>query len=152
MLARPRLLILDEEPRLTRALARLLHARFEVASISSAREALTSIDRGADFDVLLVDTALREIPALEFLESLGPLAERVVMMTAGPIDWVLGKRTRATPYGRSDDPRPRALARRPVVDKPFTIEEVLPVLLRVARSARGSTPPDARGSSALTVR
>ncbi|WP_437590906.1 response regulator [Sorangium sp. So ce1000] len=84
---RARILIVDDEPLLLRALRGLLEASHEVVCVGSGREAQRALWLGADFDVVLCDIVMQEgtgIELHEWLEAeLPALADRVMFMTGG---------------------------------------------------------------------
>jgi PAS domain S-box-containing protein len=98
--ARPRLhgriLVIDDEGMLLRAIKRILEDEdHEVTCIESAREALTLIDGGQRFDVILSDLMMPTMTGMEFYERLlaqhPEVARRVVFISGGAITarWTL---------------------------------------------------------------
>lgn len=84
---RTRVLVLDDEPLVGRALARLIGDEHDVTSATSAREVLARVDAGERFDVLLCDVLMPEMSGMEFFVELNArvpeLAARVVFVTGG---------------------------------------------------------------------
>ena len=84
---RPRVLVVDDEPMVGRALLRALGSVADVQVDGSAREAVERISRGERYDLILADVMMPELPGAEFhaaLERLDPaLATGVVFMTGG---------------------------------------------------------------------
>jgi len=58
---RGRILVVDDEPIVCFSLERLLSNEGDVVALTSARQALTSIERGARFDVILCDLMMPEM-------------------------------------------------------------------------------------------
>lgn len=81
----PRLLVVDDDALVCRALARTLAPSFRVTLASSAEGALAVIDAGAVFDAVLCDLHLPWLSGQGFYEALAlrskELAGRVVMIT-----------------------------------------------------------------------
>lgn len=84
--ARGRLLVIDDEPPVARALARFLR-ELEVTIVEGGRAALEVIRAGATFDVILCDLMMPDLTGMEVHEQLGKeqpgLADRVIFMTGG---------------------------------------------------------------------
>ena len=80
----PRLLLIDDDPLLRRAMSRVLEAAFDVTVAGSVGEALALIDR-EHFDVLLCDLHLDGLSGLDLYVRLSksgsPLAQRLVITT-----------------------------------------------------------------------
>jgi CheY-like chemotaxis protein len=84
---RARILILDDEAAITRALSRLLRARHDVEVANDARRALAMLEGGASFDLLLCDLEMPGMNGVDFVEALArsrpELRDRVVFMSGG---------------------------------------------------------------------
>ncbi len=84
---RPRILVVDDEPLVGRAVRRSLLDVAEVEVEESSRAALARIERGERFDLVLCDVMMPELSGPELhaaIERLDPaLAHRVVFMTGG---------------------------------------------------------------------
>jgi signal transduction histidine kinase len=84
--ARGRILIVDDEPAVARALARLLDGH-EVHVAGSGREAMAVLDSDAGFDAIFCDIMMADVSGIDLfahVQSARPdLAERFVFMTAG---------------------------------------------------------------------
>jgi len=83
---RRRVLVIDDEPAVLRALGLLLEKKgFAVNTASSAREALSFLER-SKFDVILTDIIMPEVSGVELLRELRrhDLDVPVILMTAGP--------------------------------------------------------------------
>jgi CheY-like chemotaxis protein len=121
-----KLLCIDDEPDILRALRRLLGPRHEVTcalSAADALNALNALEGGVDgYDWILCDVAMPEVSGVDLYDTLmksrRELAERMVFMTAGPVR-------------QEDDHRLAGLPNR-VVKKPFTKAELMAVLQRPA--------------------
>ncbi|HEU4385137.1 MAG TPA: response regulator [Anaeromyxobacteraceae bacterium] len=84
---RGRILVVDDEPRMGRALQRLLAPSHDVEVAQGAREALGLIAGGAGFDVVLCDLMMPGMNGMELHAELGrtapEVAARMVFMTGG---------------------------------------------------------------------
>ncbi len=84
---RPRLLVVDDEPLVGRALQRALRGDADVEVEVSGAGALARIRRGERFDVVLSDVMMPELPGADFhaeLQRFAPeVARSVVFMTGG---------------------------------------------------------------------
>ena len=85
--ARPRVLVVDDDPLVTRAVVRTLADRFEVATESSAADALARIERGEPFDAVLCDLMMPQMTGMELHARVAArdpaLARRMLFMTGG---------------------------------------------------------------------
>jgi CheY-like chemotaxis protein len=83
----PRILVVDDEPRMGRAVERLLGPRYRVAVVGSAREALRLLEADPAFDAILCDLMMPGMTGMDLHEALArtdpPLAGRMVFMTGG---------------------------------------------------------------------
>jgi signal transduction histidine kinase/CheY-like chemotaxis protein len=86
---RARLLIVDDEPMMCRALARMLGSEHEVVSTTDPREAVRRIESGERFDLVLSDVAMSGMTGIELYGRLAKtapeLAERMLFMTGGAL-------------------------------------------------------------------
>jgi nitrogen-specific signal transduction histidine kinase/CheY-like chemotaxis protein len=84
---RPRLLVVDDEPLVGRAVKRLLRDAADVEVESDGRAALGRIARGERFDLVLCDVMMPELPAPDLHAALARLdrraADALVFMTGG---------------------------------------------------------------------
>ena len=131
---RLRVLMVDDEEAIGRAVTRALSGQHELVEATSAREALERLRAGERFDVLLCDLMMPETSGVELhrtVTALDPeLAARTVLITGGPF----------TPDAR-EFLESSAL---PVLEKPFTAEALLSTLARVTRRpapSEVSAPP-----------
>lgn len=85
---RARILIIDDEPMLRRALIRSLSRRFDVTGVASCEEALDIIGKGARFDAILCDLHLDGMSGRDLCEELERRevgqAERVIVHSGSP--------------------------------------------------------------------
>lgn len=91
---RKRVLVVDDEPLICRAVQKLLTAEHDVVTYSSSKQALDQIRAGERYDVIFCDLMMPELSGIDFYEGIGAsapeLLPRVVFMTGG----VLNDRTR----------------------------------------------------------
>ncbi len=84
---RGRLLVIDDEVGIGRAIKRSLSPHHDITALTSAEEALALIASGARFDVILSDVMMPEVTGLEFHERLTALvpeqAARIIFLTGG---------------------------------------------------------------------
>jgi CheY-like chemotaxis protein len=84
---RGHILVVDDEPRMGKALHRLLAPEHDVTTVQSAREALGLVSTGARFDVILCDLMMPGMSGMALHAELGraapELAARMVFMTGG---------------------------------------------------------------------
>lgn len=82
-----RVLVVDDEPAIGRAIARMLALRHDVSVESDARIALARIAGGETFDVVLCDLMMPLMSGMDFYEQLGrhatDLRDRVIFLTGG---------------------------------------------------------------------
>ena len=82
-----RVLVVDDEPAMGRALQRTLREHLDVVALTSAREALALISDGERFDVILSDVMMPEVSGMELYGSLQTIApdqaERMIFVTGG---------------------------------------------------------------------
>jgi PAS domain S-box-containing protein len=82
-----RVLVIDDEGRVLKALARMLGSTHQVTCVHDAQEALARSRGGNNFDVVLCDVMLPSMTGLELYEKLTlerpDLAERFIFMTGG---------------------------------------------------------------------
>jgi len=84
---RARVLVVDDEPKLGRVIARILAPEHDVLVLTSAEEALDRISAGERFDLILCDLVMPGMDGVELYERVGAIAPalvgRIVMMTGG---------------------------------------------------------------------
>ncbi len=82
-----KVLVIDDEPMVVASLRRVLGRAHEVTQESNARTALSRIESGEDFEVILCDLMMPEVTGMEFYERLHELkpelAPLVVFLSGG---------------------------------------------------------------------
>jgi CheY-like chemotaxis protein len=85
---RAQVLVIDDEPQMGTAIARILAPLHDVTAIHSARQAAARLNRGETFDVILCDIMMPQMSGLDLYRELATsaptLAGRIVFMTGGP--------------------------------------------------------------------
>lgn len=126
--APPRVLVIDDEVALGRALGRLLASAYHVDTLASARDALDRIRAGERWDAILCDLLMPHLSGMDFYGEFSRVApdqtERVVFATAGA----------ATPRARAF----LDTVSRPWIDKPFEFPKLRELLDEVIASSRSS--------------
>ena len=109
---RGRLLVIDDEEMILRTLARILHEH-EVRCTVSAREALSWIEAGQEFDLILSDLVMPTMTGMEFYEHLlahhPELAPRVVFVTGGAVTPRANAFLQSVPNRRLEKPFDKAV-------------------------------------------
>jgi signal transduction histidine kinase len=84
---RGRVLVVDDEPTISKAVQRALSPEHDVVAITSAKEALARIEAGEHFDVILCDLLMPEITGMDLHAKLlrvqSEQAARMVFLTGG---------------------------------------------------------------------
>jgi DNA-binding NtrC family response regulator len=86
-----RILCVDDEPNILRALCWLLQREFEVVTAASGREGLDLV-RSDDFDVIISDQRMPEMSGIDFLKeakAIAPRALRILLTGYSDLDAVL---------------------------------------------------------------
>ena len=112
-------MIVDDDPRLADAVARLLETRgFTVTAFSSPREALAAVRAGPhDFDVVLTDLTMPEMKGQDFISALREICPDLPIIVS---------------TGTFVDAQARArLGVREVLLKPWRLEEAVDALRRL---------------------
>ena len=121
-----RVLVVDDEPMLGRAITRGLKEH-EVVAVTSGAEALTLFQRGERFDVVLCDLMMPGMPGFDLHEQLRVLApdqaDRMIFMTGGATT------TRAREFVAS---RPGGVLQKPV--SMDTVRETVEHLFRTKKT------------------
>jgi signal transduction histidine kinase/CheY-like chemotaxis protein len=116
---RGRVLVIDDEPVLAKALGRSLASEYEVVVISSAPDALDRLRLGEGFDAILCDLVMPQVTGMDLYAELAStrpaLAARMIFMTGGTFT------ARARDF--------LAAVPNPAIDKPFDLA-ALSALLR----------------------
>jgi two-component system NtrC family sensor kinase len=85
--AAPRILVVDDEPRMGKAMERLLSHHYRVTVVSSAREALEALPGDPRFEAILCDLMMPEMNGMDLHDTLArtdpAMASRMVFMTGG---------------------------------------------------------------------
>ena len=123
---RRRILVVDDEPLLLRALTRSLGRQYNITALVSAKEALRRCVSGESWDGIVSDITMPEMNGFEFCRRLRAarpdLAERIVFITGGCVS-----------------PRDHEVLERcdiPIIFKPIDMEELLALLSRMASSRK----------------
>ena len=102
-----RILVVDDEPMVGRALARVL-ADHETVVTTSAKEAFERIERGERFDAIICDLMMPAMSGMEFharLSKLDPeLASRMIFLTGGAFTSAAAEFLERVPNQRLDKP------------------------------------------------
>ncbi len=84
---RGRVLVVDDEASLCKTIERILEAEHEVIATTSARRAISQIEAGERFDVILSDVMMPEMTGMELFATLNrstpDQAQRMIFMTGG---------------------------------------------------------------------
>src|SRR5262249_5187259 len=121
--ARLRVLVVDDEPALSRALTHILSPTCEVAQAHGGSEALEMLEHDDRFDIIFCDLVMPEVSGMDVYErieaSRPALAQRFAFMTGGAFT------------ARARDFLERT--QNPCIAKPFDLEELAALLRRVKR-------------------
>lgn len=105
---RARLLVVDDDALVGRAIERLLGPRHEVTCCTSAAEALERLGRGEAYDVILSDIMMPQMTGPDFYDRLREryphLVDRVVFVTGGAFTAGAGEFLRRVGNARVDKP------------------------------------------------
>ncbi len=119
-----RILVVDDDARLARALQRVLSAH-EVVSASSVAEALRALAADARFDAVVSDVMMPEATGLDLFRAVAgrwpDLAARMIFMSGGIADAAVAREVAALGA--------------PILEKPFHREQLLALV--AAAAARG---------------
>jgi PAS domain S-box-containing protein len=112
---RRRLLVVDDEPLVSRALARMLEAEGEVVVADRARDALERVRSGERFDAIVCDLMMPDLSGMELhsaLRGFDPiLADRMVFVTGGAFTDAARTFLERVPNARLEKPIDRAALR-----------------------------------------
>jgi len=85
---RARVLVVDDEPRIGSAIARILDPAHDVTSVYTAHDAIARLERGEQYDVILCDILMPQMSGFDLYHSLQQIApqfvSRIIFMTGGP--------------------------------------------------------------------
>jgi len=134
---RGRILAIDDEERLLRAIERILaDEHHDVVVTESAREALSMIESGERFDIILCDLMMPTMTGIEFYETVlarnPDLARRVVFVTGGAITAKIDAFLKSVPSLR--------------IDKPFKIADLRATIQRLLAAQTAERAPTDRPS------
>lgn len=104
-----RILIIDDEPLVGRMVERALGREHQVSAVTSGREALSRIEAGARFDLILCDLMMPEMTGMEVFERLSALAPEQAEVTVFLTGGAFTRRAR------------EFLEHRPCLEKPFDL-------------------------------
>jgi DNA-binding NtrC family response regulator len=127
--AKGRVLCVDDEPNILRALSWLLQKEFEVVTSSSGREALEII-RKDDFDVVISDQRMPEMSGVDFLRevrNIAPRAMRILLTGYSDMQAVLRSVNESEIFR--------------YINKPWNINELPKVVAQAAEIARTQPVP-----------
>lgn len=119
-----RVLVIDDDPLVRRALASMLGRVHDVEVCASVQDALDRIQSGFGYDAILCDLMMSPLNGLEFVEALPAIAPDLVSRTAFVTGGVMSGsvRERVVRSGRQ------------VAYKPFSVHEILSVVEGLALS------------------
>lgn len=127
---KPKVLIVDDEPRIGTSIARLLGRTHDVVALTSGVEALRRIEGGERFDAILCDVSMPEISGVDVLDTLRAnapdQADRLVFLTGGAFTDGTDKSLEQTG--------------RPFLQKPCSRAQLEDIIASVGRSS--SRPPE----------
>jgi PAS domain S-box-containing protein len=113
-----RILVIDDEVQVGRAIVALLSPEHDVIAVTRARAALERLASDPSFDVVLCDLMMPEMNGMELYASLpAHYRDKIVFMTGGAF----------TPQAR------QFLVGREVLDKPFSEAQLRSSIARIAR-------------------
>jgi two-component system NtrC family sensor kinase len=118
--------VVDDEPVMGSVLRRIFGRSHDVTVVEHGKDALSLMDRGAEFEVVLCDVVMPDLSGPQVYEAVRQrhprLVDRFVFITGG----VLHERTRKF----------LASIENPIITKPFELGAVRELVLRlVARAA-----------------
>jgi CheY-like chemotaxis protein len=107
-------LVIDDEPAVSRTIQRMLGPKHELTTVSDARIAVEALRSGESFEVILCDVIMPRMNGEEFLNVLSrefeEYVDRIIFMTGGASMDIVS--------------RMRANSPQPILDKPFTRREL----------------------------
>jgi DNA-binding NtrC family response regulator len=118
-----RVLVVDDEAAICRALQRSLALHHDVVALTSAKEALAQIAEGRRFDAILTDLMMPDVTGMEMYEHLCRIApdqaERMIFLTGGAFTVRAREFLDSVPNQR--------------IEKPFEATSVLAMIAGLAR-------------------
>lgn len=131
---RPRVLCVDDEPHVLRALTWLLGGQFEVGTATSAEEALGLLQQN-DYDVVISDQRMSGLTGVEFLRDVrrrAPRAMRILLTGYSDLDAMEASANESEVFR--------------FVTKPWNVQELSRIVAEAAALAR-SAPVEGRDSA-----
>ena len=105
-----KILVIDDDATLRRALSRLLSQDFEVVAVDSGKAALAALHSRNMFDAVLCDLNMPGMNGIDVVAAIAAvdrtLAARVIIMTGGSEGSELDARLRLLPNARIEKPFP----------------------------------------------
>jgi CheY-like chemotaxis protein len=139
---RARVLIVDDDCAVGRALERTLRAHHEIVLLLSAKEALTRIAGGERFDVIVSDLMMPELTGMELharlLSTAPEQASRMIFMTGGAFT------TSAMDFVQR--------VSNPKIDKPVVSAKLLALISEVATNSTSFAADKSRLESTAATR
>jgi DNA-binding NtrC family response regulator len=127
--AKPRILVIDDEPGMTQLLGRILRSGYAVTQESEPRKAVARVVAGERFDLVLCDLMMAPIGGLEVYEGIAEaapeMASRFLLMTGGTTSYELERKVSSWRHG--------------VLYKPFNVADVLALVSSKLERLRGET-------------
>jgi signal transduction histidine kinase/ActR/RegA family two-component response regulator len=106
--ARPRILVIDDEPLVGRAMVRALGNHYQAVISTSAADGLRRLEAGEPFDAIVCDLMMPQMTGIELQARISArmpaLAARMVFVTGGAFTEAATEFLRATPNGWIEKP------------------------------------------------
>jgi signal transduction histidine kinase/CheY-like chemotaxis protein len=119
---RQRILIVDDDPRVARAIGRLLGRDQDLVTVEAASEALSRIEAGGQFDAVICDLEMPQMTGMELHERIAArdpgLGRRMIFVTGGAFTERASDFLRRIPN--------------PCLEKPFDAAQLREALERIA--------------------
>lgn len=122
----PKIVLIEDEPMIVRAIVRMLHESFDVMVHDSGRSALESFTGGTACDVVLCDMHLPDMTGVEIFGTLGTIRPDL----AGKVIFLTGSSADAETQRFLDEHRQNVLF------KPFSKEELLSKIAAAGGNSR----------------
>jgi CheY-like chemotaxis protein len=108
-----RLLVIDDEPMMLRAIQRWLAGEFEMAATTDSREAVARVSGGERFDAILCDLMMPILSGMDVYEAIRRVdadqARRIIFMTGGAFAPKVLEFLASVPNARVEKPLERSL-------------------------------------------
>lgn len=135
---RGRILVVDDEAPIGRAIQRVLSPHHDVTARTSARESLDELLSGRTYDVVLCDLMMPDMTGMELhailAEAGSPIANRMVFLTGGAFTPAAREFLERVPNARMDKPF-----------DPAALREAVALAMDAASAAAGESAPPGRG-------